>query len=60
MQITQPFNDFRIAVIQKTAFGTVQRGDCRHVVVVQFETENVEILGNALLCTDLGMQTTSR
>ena len=44
MQITQPFNRFGIAVIQKTALRTVQRGDHGHVLGIEREAEHVEIL----------------
>ena len=54
MQITQPFNRFGIAVIQKTALRTVQRGDHGHVLGVEREAEHVEILRDALRVHRLG------
>ena len=48
MQITQPFNRFGIAVIQKTALRTVQRGDHGHVLGIEREAEHVEILRDTL------------
>jgi hypothetical protein len=43
MQITQPFNRFGIAVIQKTALRTVQRGDHSHVLGIEREAEYIAI-----------------
>lgn len=54
MQITQPFNRFGIAVIQKTALRTVQRGDHGHVLGVEREAEHVEISPRALRVHRLG------
>lgn len=54
MQITQPFNRFGIAVIQKTALRTVQRGDHSHVLGIEREAEHVEILRDTLRMHRLG------